>query len=263
MMAEYMNENNKTVIMVVDDEEDTVVFTQMILQSLNYQVICAEDGKTALELAHKNRPDLILLDINMPVMDGFEIIKILRQDDILKDIPVIVHTNRVNRDPVLKFTQLADDIICKPAKSYEYNYKIKKILNSNKNKQNKQKPNILLAISDREVSKQIIPAIEELGFDIMNAKNGLEALFLFKRYVTHMALLDINIPIIAGMALAREINEISPGTPIVLFNDSDNEPDNDPDEKPKTEINRGIKQEFTKPVDLESLKEYLSNYFEK
>ncbi len=246
-MAGYMIENNKPVIMVVDDEEDTVVFTQMILQSLGYQVVCAEDGKTALELLHQDRPDLILLDINMPIMDGFEIIKRLRQDNKLKDIPVIVHTNRVNRDPVLKFTQLADDIICKPAKSHEYNNKIKKILNP---RSNRQGPNILLAISNQEAGKQITQVVEELGYNVMNAKNGLEALFLFKRYITHMALLDTKVPIISGDILAKEIIEISPGTPIALLND--------PDDKPKIE---GIKQKFTKPVDLDNLKEYISNYF--
>ena len=73
-------------ILVVDDEDDVRNLLVMIFRDAGYEVTSAQNGKEAVEKARKERPDLIFLDILMPVMDGFEACSRLKKDPITKDI---------------------------------------------------------------------------------------------------------------------------------------------------------------------------------
>lgn len=73
-------------ILVVDDEEDVRKLLVMIFRDVGYQVVSAVNGKEAIEMARREHPDLIFLDILMPVMDGFEACSILKNDPQTKDI---------------------------------------------------------------------------------------------------------------------------------------------------------------------------------
>ena len=93
-------------ILVVDD---MAVFRDPIaaaLQQQGYQTVCAENGREALGAARTHRPDLILLDVAMPVMDGLEFLEAMRQDPNLSQIPVILLTAISERDSVLKAGKL-------------------------------------------------------------------------------------------------------------------------------------------------------------
>lgn len=79
-------------ILVVDDEPDHVSTIQCRLEWCHYKVITATNGKEALEKAINEKPDLILLDTNMPVMNGHEMLERMRKDPILKGTPVIMVT---------------------------------------------------------------------------------------------------------------------------------------------------------------------------
>jgi DNA-binding response OmpR family regulator len=79
-------------ILIVDDEPDVVSTVQYHLKSFEFEVVTANCGKDGLEQAESERPDLILLDITMPVMDGYEMLERLRNHPDLKDIPVIMLT---------------------------------------------------------------------------------------------------------------------------------------------------------------------------
>ena len=81
--------SESTNIMVVDDTQANLKLLQEMLQAKGYQVLTFLCGATALKAAAKNPPDLILLDINMPEMNGFEVCERLKADEVLKDIPVI------------------------------------------------------------------------------------------------------------------------------------------------------------------------------
>jgi len=72
-------------ILVVDDEDDVRNLLIMIFRDAGYQVISAENGQIAVEKAKRERPDLIFLDILMPVMDGFQACSILKKDPVTKD----------------------------------------------------------------------------------------------------------------------------------------------------------------------------------
>ncbi len=84
----------KKKILIVDDEEDTVFLLKMALEEEGYQIFSAYDGKMALEITEKEKPDLILLDIMMPKTDGYSVNLHLKQHQETHDIPVIVITGR-------------------------------------------------------------------------------------------------------------------------------------------------------------------------
>ena len=99
-------------ILIVDDERNIVDIVSYNLKKEGYETIEAYDGKTGLELALSTDPDLILLDIMMPGLDGFEVCSKVREKS---QVPIIMLTARVEEvDKVLGFEQGADDYVTKP-----------------------------------------------------------------------------------------------------------------------------------------------------
>jgi len=89
-------------ILLADDEEDIKTVISMFLRSQGYDVVTAFDGLDTLEKVRTERPDLILLDIMMPVLDGYEVCKRLKEDAATADIPILIlsaaaHIESVNR----------------------------------------------------------------------------------------------------------------------------------------------------------------------
>lgn len=85
-------------ILVVDDEPDVVTMLERILKAEHYDVIRAYDGISALDLAGSERPDLILLDIMMPMMSGYEVCEQLKANPLTQPIPVVCLTSAHTMD---------------------------------------------------------------------------------------------------------------------------------------------------------------------
>ncbi|WP_066376990.1 MULTISPECIES: response regulator [unclassified Anabaena] len=110
-----MNQSSKT-ILVVEDETDTRYLFLNILEAEGFDTIGAENGSVGIELAQKYLPDLILCDIVMPDMDGYSVLKALRQDPLTAIIPFIFLTGSNNQADVRRGMELgADDYIMKPS----------------------------------------------------------------------------------------------------------------------------------------------------
>lgn len=92
-------DNKNIQILVVDDEEDFRNLMTFWLQSKGYSVITSSDGKAAVDLVREKAPDIIFMDLRMPVMDGLEAIKNIREFN--KEVPVIIISAYVN-DPKIK-----------------------------------------------------------------------------------------------------------------------------------------------------------------
>ena len=86
------NQEEKLNILVVDDHAENVDLLHELLTTSGYEVFTAYDGKEALREAHEKIPDLILLDIMMPEMDGYQVCEVLRAKEKTKDIPIIFVT---------------------------------------------------------------------------------------------------------------------------------------------------------------------------
>ena len=123
----------KTKILVVDDEPDLVSIIQSRLEWCKFcEVITAGNGKEGLEKATNEKPDLILLDTNMPVMGGHEMLKRLHEQPELKDIPVIMVT--VVCEPQDIATALSYGIVDYVTKPFDFTDLMGKIANTLKNK---------------------------------------------------------------------------------------------------------------------------------
>jgi len=107
-------------ILVVEDNEDTREILLYRLKSMgNYEVLLASNGKEALQIATQTKPDLIIMDLKMPVMDGWEATKALRKTDWGKELPVIALTAQaMERDEEKALSVGCNDYIAKPIMDY-------------------------------------------------------------------------------------------------------------------------------------------------
>jgi DNA-binding response OmpR family regulator len=118
----------KKKILVVDDEDDNLNFLELVLGEKGFDVVTASGGQEALTKAQLERPDLVLLDIMMPQMDGWEVLKLLRVDEETAEIPVAMLSARTEaRDRVQGLQEGATDYICKPFSLQELLGKIEAI----------------------------------------------------------------------------------------------------------------------------------------
>lgn len=122
----YIQERLKNAkILIVDDIQENVQLMANVLQNEGYFVLVATSGEQALKIAENKKPDLILLDIQMPVMDGFTVIKILKEEKKIL-IPVIFLTARNSTEDIVNgFSSGAVDYITKPINTYELLARIK------------------------------------------------------------------------------------------------------------------------------------------
>jgi DNA-binding response OmpR family regulator len=116
-------------ILVVDDDLDSLKLIGLLLQRQGYQVLAAPDGAHALTQAESERPDLILLDIMMPDMDGYEMCRRLKGDPRLTNIPVMIFSAKSSaEDKIAGFEAGADDYLTKPTHPTELASRIKALL---------------------------------------------------------------------------------------------------------------------------------------
>jgi CheY-like chemotaxis protein len=116
-------------VLVADDSKVFRALEEAFLTSRGYTVLHAADGAETLRLTHQERPDLILLDIQMPVMDGVQVLSTVKNNPETKSIPVIVITT-IGRDSDLTLLRKggADDVIAKPINGSELIVKVHKFI---------------------------------------------------------------------------------------------------------------------------------------
>jgi CheY-like chemotaxis protein len=116
-------------VVLADDDATTIVMLTTILRHFNFECEVAYDGLQALELARKKRPDLLLMDVSMPKMDGFEALNVLRGDSATRNTPVILVSALHDEAEVVKgFSLGAADYITKPFNSGELMARINRVL---------------------------------------------------------------------------------------------------------------------------------------
>ncbi|MCX5693452.1 MAG: ATP-binding protein [Candidatus Omnitrophica bacterium] len=117
------------ILLIIDDEEALASMLSFRLKSLGFNTIAASDGEEGIELAKKNKPDLILLDLMMPKVDGFEVSKRLKKDPDTRHIPIVVFSALANKNTKESIEQLgAAGFIEKPFEPEDLLIKIEKVL---------------------------------------------------------------------------------------------------------------------------------------
>jgi DNA-binding response OmpR family regulator len=120
---------NKGTILVIDDEKDLLELVRYNLEKEHFDAIVTSDGASGLEIAVRHRPDLIVLDLMMPGMDGLEVCRELRADSRTARIPIIMLTARATEaDRVVGLEMGADDYVTKPFSPRELVARVKAVL---------------------------------------------------------------------------------------------------------------------------------------
>ena len=116
-------------ILIIEDENDIIYALRLLLEQNNYEVIEAEDGRKGFDIARRERPDLILLDLMLPKLDGYKVCRMLKFDEKYKKTPVIMLTARTQDSDKATGREVgADAYITKPFNQDILLTKIKQLL---------------------------------------------------------------------------------------------------------------------------------------
>ena len=116
-------------ILIVDDEPDVVVPIQFLMEQQGYRVMAAERGEDALDLIYHYKPDLVILDIMLPGIDGYEVCEIIRLDLNYRDVKIMFLTAKGREVDIAKGLTLgADAYLTKPFSNDELVAKVKELL---------------------------------------------------------------------------------------------------------------------------------------
>jgi DNA-binding response OmpR family regulator len=120
----------KRSILIVDDEEDVLTLLQIVFEASGFVARTASSGKAAVASAYENPPDVILLDVMMPEMDGWQVLKILKGDERTRHIPVAMLSARAERrDKMIGLQEGAESYIAKPFSTAEVVREVTNLLN--------------------------------------------------------------------------------------------------------------------------------------
>ncbi len=128
-MTDDQNQEKVPTILIVDDNEQNVELMQAYLEELDCETLLAYNGKEALEVVDKHLPDLLLLDIMMPQMSGFEVCKRLKADSRTQDIPIIMVTALNEFGDIERgIDSGTDDFVSKPVNKLELLARVRTML---------------------------------------------------------------------------------------------------------------------------------------
>lgn len=125
-----MNDIKKTIrILVIDDDPGHIRLMNKILGAEGYEVLLADDAPVGLEMAMKAKPDLIVLDVMMPIINGFNICRLMKTEESVKCIPIILLTSRITEEDQRIGREVgADAYMLKPVNTDEFLKKVRALL---------------------------------------------------------------------------------------------------------------------------------------
>jgi len=175
-------------VLVVDDESDSRILLTNLTEECGYRVITADSGEQALRRAREVRPDLILLDLMMPQMDGWQVLTALKADPYLQSIPVVVASIVAGENRGTLFG--AVDVLQKPVVREDLLRVLKACPRAK-----------VLVVEDSDLDRCLInECLEGERIELRAAANGREALQLLETFSPDLVLLDLLMPEMDGMS---------------------------------------------------------------
>ena len=193
-------DKKRPVALIVDDEPSAVQLLGRFVDRANYDIVVANDGEAALEVAKEQQPDLIFLDIGIPKIDGWQVLDALDQDEALSAIPTVVVT--VDDDKRRSLNAGAADHLVKPVDKAE----LAKILSLYSNR---QAGRVLIVEDDRATARLYSKGIEQTGCETTIAHDGKDAIEALRDDTFDLVITDLRMPSADGFELIEEISKIA------------------------------------------------------
>jgi two-component system cell cycle response regulator len=193
-------------ILVVEDNEANRILMRQILKYHGYDLLEAADGAAGLAMAREHMPDLILLDLQMPVMGGFAVIRELRKTPELSMLKVIAVTSFAMKGDREKALEAGfDEYVTKPIDTRKFVDIVKSFLPSET--LTPKKPIILCVDDEPENLKLLENILVPRGYEVVSAANGEDALQKIKTQTIDLLLLDLILPGMDGLQVSRKIKD--------------------------------------------------------
>ncbi len=204
---------NKKVLII----EDEKILGEILLKKMNsegYTAYLEVNGKMGLEKMREIKPDIVLLDIVMPVMDGYEVLEEIKKDKELSGIPVMIISNSgqpVEIERILKLGAV-DYVVKAQFSPEEVIEKMEKYFRTDNEPENKNTEllsgiKILIVEDDSFLSSIIFDRLKKEGYNVSLAADGETALKFIEREIPDLVLLDILMPGISGLEVLKKIKE--------------------------------------------------------
>ncbi len=175
-MNAYKEQTRTIKILIVDDTPTNLLLLNGILRTEKYEVHAASDGESALRFVQNSRPDLILLDIKMPGMDGFSVCEHLKADERTRNIPIIfISALEEVADKVKSFQLGGVDYITKPVRAQEVLARVKTHLTLRRLQQELQDTNTQLAQQLRE-AERLNEELQQRNKELQEAQGTIKTL---------------------------------------------------------------------------------------
>ena len=192
------------VVLVVDDDPNALDLLGRTLQEAGVKVVTASDGQGALNLARTLLPAAITLDVMMPGMDGWEVLRELKADPATQDIPVIMVT--MTDDRALGYALGATEFLTKPVQRTRLMQLLERHTPENSERR-------ALVVDDMEENREVLRrALEQEGWQVSEAGNGREALERLAEQAPSLILLDLMMPVMDGFEFVMEMHKLD--TPV-------------------------------------------------
>ncbi|MCH7737982.1 MAG: response regulator [Chloroflexi bacterium] len=183
-------------ILVVDDEANVRRLLHHELTSHGYLVLEAENGGAAIDLAREHRPDLITMDVLMPVLDGYDAIKLIKGDPATKDIPILILSIVEDQNLGIEFG--ANQFISKPFTVEEMLESVSRLLSGSAKK-------VLIADDDEVLAETLRFQLEQRGFSPSVVHNGQDVLDFIEIEPPDLVVLDLKMPEVDGFETLTEM----------------------------------------------------------
>jgi CheY-like chemotaxis protein len=195
---------------VVDDEKGTRELISRGLQREGFRVLTAASGEEALRLAREKRPDVISLDVLMPGMDGWTVLRSLKADPLTASIPVVMVSMLDDRD--IGHALGAADYLTKP-------FDREKLVHALRRFRQGSSPRPVLVVEDDPATRDVVRrTLERDGWIVFEADNGRSALESLKRAAPDLIVLDLMMPEMDGFEFVAELRRTESGRriPVVV-----------------------------------------------
>lgn len=250
--------NNK-LILVIEDNPLNMKLVKQLIQIAHYHVAEAYNAEDGIQLARKKQPDLILLDVQLPGMDGLSASKVIKNDPATKNIPIIALTAHAMRGDELKAKAAGcDAYLSKPIDTKVFFKTLDTYLKNNRKAEDVdvaeetvcQGAPTIMVVDDEPLNVKLLSAkLGASGYRTLKAYSGLEALNIIEKTIPDLVLLDIMMPEMDGYAVIKKLKNRreTKNIPIVLITALEGE-----EEKAKG-LAAGADEFLNKPVNTAEL----------